>query len=164
MVETTKGGNRSTNDYDLLLNGWGQDYPDPYDFINILLDGSGIKPDNNVNLSYFNQPSWNKKIQAAAKLAGAARYKAYAKLDHDLMAGPAPLAPYINTNAQHLHVQACGLLRVLADVRFHPQRRLRQLAVERRTSSGRSAFGRSVPQLVFSGDRVPAPYEPMRDL
>ena len=39
VVETTKGGNRSTNDYDLLLNGWGQDYPDPYDFINILLDG-----------------------------------------------------------------------------------------------------------------------------
>jgi ABC-type transport system substrate-binding protein len=108
VVETTKGGNASTNDYDLLLNGWGQDYPDPYDFINILLDGNGIKPDNNVNLSYFNQPSWNKKIEAAAKLAGAARYKAYAKLDHDLMAGPAPLAPYINTNARILMSKRVG--------------------------------------------------------
>jgi len=108
VVETTKAGNRSTNDYDLLLNGWGQDYPDPYDFINVLLDGSGIKPDNNVNLSYFNQPTWNKRIANAAKLAGAARYKAYAKLDHDLMAGPAPLAPYINTNARILMSKRVG--------------------------------------------------------
>ena len=64
VVETTKGGIAQGAQFDLLLNGWGQDYPDPYDFINILLDGSGIKPDNNVNLSYFNQPSWNKKIAA----------------------------------------------------------------------------------------------------
>jgi len=100
VVETTKGGNRSTNDYDLLLNGWGQDYPDPYDFINVLLDGSNLKPDNNVNLSYFNSPKWNTAMHAAATLSGAARYKAYAKLDHDLMAGPAPLAPYIDTQAR----------------------------------------------------------------
>jgi ABC-type oligopeptide transport system substrate-binding subunit len=100
VVETTKGGNRDTNDFDILVNGWGQDYPDPYDFINILLDGNGIKPDNNVNLSYFNDASFNKRMEAAAKLSGAARYAAYAKLDHDLMAGPAPMAPYINTNAR----------------------------------------------------------------
>ena len=97
-VFKTKSGKRSTNDYDLALSGWSQDYPDPYDFINILLDGNGIKPDSNVNLSYFNSPSWNKKMEAAARLSGAARYKAYAKLDHDLMAGPAPIAPYINTH------------------------------------------------------------------
>jgi hypothetical protein len=39
-------------------------------------------------------------MESAAKLSGAARYQAYAKLDHDLMAGPAPMAPYINTNAR----------------------------------------------------------------
>ena len=38
VVETTKGGTKGAK-FDLLLNGWGQDYPDPYDFINILLDG-----------------------------------------------------------------------------------------------------------------------------
>ena len=58
VVETTKGGTKGAK-FDLLLNGWGQDYPDPYDFINILLDGSGIKPENNVNLSYFNSPKFN---------------------------------------------------------------------------------------------------------
>jgi ABC-type transport system substrate-binding protein len=99
VVETTKGGTKGAK-FDLLLNGWGQDYPDPYDFINILLDGSGIKPENNVNLSYFNSPKFNKLMAAASRKAGAARYAAYAKLDHDLMAGPAPLAPYINTNAR----------------------------------------------------------------
>jgi ABC-type oligopeptide transport system substrate-binding subunit len=108
VVETTKAGDKTTNQYDLLLNGWGQDYPDPYDFINILLDGNGILPSNNVNLSYFNEPSWNKKMEAAANLSGAARYAAYAKLDHDLMAGPAPLAPYINTNARILMSKRVG--------------------------------------------------------
>jgi len=53
-----------------------------------------------VNLSYFNSPKWNTAMHAAATLSGAARYKAYAKLDHDLMAGPAPLAPYIDTQAR----------------------------------------------------------------
>jgi len=108
VVETTKGGNRSTNDFDILVNGWGADYPDPYDFINVLLDGSNLKPDNNVNLSYFNVPTWNARMHAAAKLAGANRYAAYAKLDHDLMAGPAPIAPYINVQARILMSKRVG--------------------------------------------------------
>jgi peptide/nickel transport system substrate-binding protein len=108
VVETTKGGNRSTNDFDILLNGWGADYPDPYDFVNVLLDGSLLKSDNNINLSYFNQPKWNSRMHAAAKQAGAARFQAYAKLDHDLMAGPAPIAPYINTQARILMSKHVG--------------------------------------------------------
>jgi peptide/nickel transport system substrate-binding protein len=100
VVQTTKAGVRGETGYDLLLNGWGQDYPDPYDFINILLSGDAITPDNNVNLSYFNEPKWNKLMTAASKLSGNARYNAYAKLDHDLMKQAAPLAPYIDTNAR----------------------------------------------------------------
>lgn len=107
VVETTKGGTKGAQ-FDLLLNGWGQDYPDPYDFINILLDGNGIKPENNVNLSYFNSPKFNTLMESAAKKSGAARYAAYAKLDHDLMAGPAPMAPYINTNARILMSKNVG--------------------------------------------------------
>jgi ABC-type oligopeptide transport system substrate-binding subunit len=100
VVQTTRGGNRNTNDYDMLLNGWGEDYPDPYDFINILLSGTSIQPENNVNLSYFNEPAWNKRMADAAKLAGQARYGAYANLDRDLMKVAAPVAPYIDTNAR----------------------------------------------------------------
>jgi ABC-type transport system substrate-binding protein len=100
VVQTTRGGNRQTNDFDVLLNGWGEDYPDPYDFINILLSGTSIQPDNNVNLSYFNEPRWNRRMDQASRLFGAQRLRAYAILDRDLMRGPAPMAPYINTNAR----------------------------------------------------------------
>jgi hypothetical protein len=53
-----------------------------------------------VNLSYFNSPVWNNRMAAAAKLSGQARYNAYAKIDSGLMKGPAPQAPYIDTNAR----------------------------------------------------------------
>jgi ABC-type transport system substrate-binding protein len=99
VVETTKAGVKGAQ-YDLLLNGWGQDYPDPYDFINILLSGTSIQADNNVNLSYFNSPVWNKRMADASKLSGQARYDAYAAIDSGLMKGPAPQAPYIDTNAR----------------------------------------------------------------
>jgi oligopeptide transport system substrate-binding protein len=102
ITQTTRAGNRDTNDYDMLLNGWGEDYPDPYDFINILLQGTSIQPDNNVNLSYFNERSWNRRMDQAASLFGAQRLRTYAGLDRDLMRGPAPVAPYINTNARIL--------------------------------------------------------------
>lgn len=101
VVQTTKGGTKGA-EFDMLLNGWGEDYPDPYDFINILLSGTSIQPDNNVNLSYFNEAKWNKRMDQANALFGAARLRTYAILDRDLMKGPAPLAPYINTNARIL--------------------------------------------------------------
>jgi peptide/nickel transport system substrate-binding protein len=107
VVETTKGGTRGAQ-FDILLNGWGQDYPDPYDFINILLSGTSIQPENNVNLSYFNSPKWNARMAAASRLSPPARYDAYAKLDKDLMAQAAPVAPYVNTNARILVSKRVG--------------------------------------------------------
>ena len=45
------------NDADMGVNmGWCSDYPDPYDWINILLYGGAIQAENNVNYSYFNDP------------------------------------------------------------------------------------------------------------
>jgi peptide/nickel transport system substrate-binding protein len=108
VVETTKAGVKGTKDFDLLLNGWGQDYPDPFDFINILLSGDAITPDNNVNLSYFNEPKWNALMTAASHMEGQARLNAYAKLDHDMMKQAAPLAPYINTNARIFTSKSVG--------------------------------------------------------
>ena len=34
--------------------GWLADYPDPFDFINVLLDGNNIQESNNNNYSYLN--------------------------------------------------------------------------------------------------------------
>ena len=44
-----KAGNRG-EPFDMWSIGWFADYPDPYDFINILLDGRTIGPKNNINL------------------------------------------------------------------------------------------------------------------
>jgi ABC-type transport system substrate-binding protein len=107
VVQATRAGVRGA-EYDLLLGGWGADYPDPYDFVNILLSGTSIQPENNVNLSYFNEPKWNARMAAAAKLAGQARYSAYANLDRDLMKQAAPVAPYITTNARLLVSKRVG--------------------------------------------------------
>ena len=97
VVQTEKGGTKG-EPFDILHNGWGADYPDPSNFINVLLDGSRIQATNNVNLSYFNDPAWNKRMQDAAKLSGDERLKAYGLLDRDLMKDAAPMAPYIVTN------------------------------------------------------------------
>jgi ABC-type transport system substrate-binding protein len=72
--------------------GWCSDYPDPYDWINILLYGGGIQADNNVNYSYMNLAKWNTKMEAAARLVGPTRLKVYGQLDLDIMNQVAPVA------------------------------------------------------------------------
>ena len=85
-------GKRNT-DLDMGTNmGWCSDYPDPYDWINILLYGGSIQAENNVNYSYFNDPKWNKKMTAAARLVGPKRLKVYGQLDLDIMNQAAPMA------------------------------------------------------------------------
>jgi ABC-type oligopeptide transport system substrate-binding subunit len=86
-------GHRNT-DLDMGVNmGWCSDYPDPYDWINILLHGgSSIQAENNVNYSYFNDPKWNKKMESAARLVGPNRLKVYGQLDLDVMNQAAPMA------------------------------------------------------------------------
>jgi len=88
------------SDFDMFLIGWFADYPDPFDFINVLLDGNNIQDANNSNYAYFNNPRYNKAMTDAAKLSGDARYAAYGKLDVDLMRNAAPWAPLSNANTR----------------------------------------------------------------
>jgi ABC-type transport system substrate-binding protein len=87
-------------DFDMFLIGWLADYPDPFDFINVLLDGNNIQDANNSNYAYLNNPTYNKRMKDAAKLSGDARYKAYGQLDIDLMRNLAPWAPLSNGNTR----------------------------------------------------------------
>ena len=68
-------------DLDMFSIGWIADYFDPFDFINVLMDGTTIADANNTNYAYFNNPKYNSAMKAAAKLSGQARYKAYGNLD-----------------------------------------------------------------------------------
>jgi peptide/nickel transport system substrate-binding protein len=85
-------GKRGT-DADIGVSmGWCSDYPDPYDWINVLLYGPSIQAENNVNYSYFNNPTWNRRMASAAKLVGPKRLQVYGQMDIDIMKKAAPMA------------------------------------------------------------------------
>jgi len=80
--------------YNLARAGWCADYFDPFDYINVLLDGRSIQANNNTNMAYLNAPKLDAQMDAAAALSGSARATAYAKLDESVMANYAPWVPY----------------------------------------------------------------------
>jgi ABC-type transport system substrate-binding protein len=80
-------------DFDIMFGGWNADYPDPYDFFGILLDGRNIHASNNNNLAYLNDATLNKKIDAANALTGNARAKAFGQLD---IYTTSKLAPWVS--------------------------------------------------------------------
>jgi peptide/nickel transport system substrate-binding protein len=85
------------NSMDIMTAGWQDDYPDGYDFLHILLDGRTITKDNNNDLAYFNNKQFNKRVDQANALSGAARNKAWGRLDQWVMKKYAPLAPWETT-------------------------------------------------------------------
>jgi peptide/nickel transport system substrate-binding protein len=89
---TTIGDKTTT--CDLIYTGWGQDYPDPEATIDVLLNGSGIAPRGNVNTSYFNEPTINKKLDdLKVELDRAKAATAYGELDQEIMTNYAPKIP-----------------------------------------------------------------------
>ena len=58
------------NEIDAFSIAWIADYFDPYDFINVLLDGRNIQEKNNNNYSYWNNAKYNRLMDAASKLTG----------------------------------------------------------------------------------------------
>jgi peptide/nickel transport system substrate-binding protein len=88
--------------WDLALPGWSADYADPWDFIDLLLNGKN-RPGaggSDTNYGSFNDATFNQRMDAASALQPPARYDAYASLDHDLMADAAPWAPFANINSR----------------------------------------------------------------
>ena len=92
-VRIAKEGHRG-EPYDLDLQAWGADYPDPVDFIDILLNGNNIQAENNNNNAYFNNKKFNRKMEVAGRISNLPkRYAAWALIDRDVMKQQAPLAP-----------------------------------------------------------------------
>jgi peptide/nickel transport system substrate-binding protein len=94
--------------FDLALDAWVADYPDPANFLDVLLNGTRIQEANNTNVSYFNDPVTNRKLQQASRLYGAERLAAYAAIDRDVMKDRAPVAPFANAMAKTFVGQDLG--------------------------------------------------------
>jgi ABC-type oligopeptide transport system substrate-binding subunit len=98
VVQNTKAATRGEA-FDLTHEGWHADYPDPSNFINVLLDGRRLQAENNVNSSYFSGggvQNYQRKLDAAYAASGSTRLNLYSALDRDIMANGAPTAPYIS--------------------------------------------------------------------
>jgi peptide/nickel transport system substrate-binding protein len=68
-------------------------------FLSFLFDGRSIGDPQSGNWSYFNSPAVNRKLDAASRLTGAARYRAFGELDIVLSRDHAPAIPYGVPNA-----------------------------------------------------------------
>jgi peptide/nickel transport system substrate-binding protein len=87
-------GNRSTPDLDTGWVNWIEDYPNPNDFFQPLLDGESIQPNNNTNLSEMDVSELNAKIaKLGGEELGPKQEAEYAALDKAYME-LAPWAPY----------------------------------------------------------------------
>lgn len=94
------GPERRGEPFDLSLESWHMDYFDPYDFL-FLVDGTTIRPNGNTNLSYFDDPGFNRRLHRARLLTGAERYRVFNRLDEDLMRNAAPVAVFGSPNDRH---------------------------------------------------------------
>ncbi|HJZ07472.1 MAG TPA: ABC transporter substrate-binding protein, partial [Trebonia sp.] len=83
--------------FDLAVSGDSSDNTDPAEDLE-LFDGSTISADDNGDLSYFNDPAFDRQLHAAAALSGAKRYSTYRQLDLELERDLAPAAAFA-TNA-----------------------------------------------------------------
>ncbi len=101
-LELQRRTGRRGERFDIAFQGWDADYPDPFDFIDLLLNGNNIHATNNSNDSYFNDPAYNRKLEQATALSGKARTRAYGNLDIELMRKQAPIVPYLNPNDRFL--------------------------------------------------------------
>jgi peptide/nickel transport system substrate-binding protein len=83
--------------FDIGWIGWGMCCPESF---GELFDGRTIGQAGSSNWSYFNSATYNRLIDAAARLRlGPARYRAYGDLDIRLSRDAAPGIPYGVTNA-----------------------------------------------------------------
>ena len=117
VVQTEKGGTRG-EPFDILARTVGaRTTPIRTTSSTCCSTARASMPTNNINLSYFNNPKFNRRMTAASKLSGrrpATRRtpRSTATSDEERRRG----AGYINTNARILRLGAHGLLHVPAGV------------------------------------------------
>jgi YVTN family beta-propeller protein len=85
-------------EWDLGLDTWAIDYPDPFDVLNFMFEGRFIGQRQAANYEGFDDPGYNRRLEGAASLSGPQRYVVYARLDANLARHAAPVVAYANEN------------------------------------------------------------------
>jgi ABC-type transport system substrate-binding protein len=85
---------RPNEPWDMAIDSYGADYPDPAEFIN------GLAVDNEFNFSHYHDPELSRRIRAASRLSGVPRAEAYARIDLTLTRDVVPVINFANTVAQ----------------------------------------------------------------
>jgi peptide/nickel transport system substrate-binding protein len=91
--------------WDIATSEWFADYSDPFDILNVLFSPS-VK--NNADFGGFDDPRFEREMNAAARLNGARRYRAYARLDAELARRNPPVAAYVNPSNAYLFSARMG--------------------------------------------------------
>ena len=89
---------RKNNGYDLYLTDWAADWPGGSAVMPVLTDGRTIQPNGNNVVSYYNNDSYNAKLDAAAKLPTNKSASTWADLDKEYATKYATVMPvyYLN--------------------------------------------------------------------
>jgi len=82
--------------YDVLTGRWSVDYADASTYFVPALDGNQITNTGNLNDAYYDRPRYNRAIERIDRMSGAARHKAWADLDVEMMRDDPPWAPFLN--------------------------------------------------------------------
>jgi hypothetical protein len=91
----------------MTLEAWHTDQLDPRGFLQ-LLDGRTIRPANNTNFAYFNDPEYNRRIAEVDALPSPARESAFGLLDAEIARDAAPWAPYAVPNDRYYFSDRVG--------------------------------------------------------
>jgi YVTN family beta-propeller protein len=82
--------------FDLTIDGWSADSPDPGAILLPLLDGARMRATRNTNIASFDDPADNARLEAAARLEGRRRAAALGALDVEIARDAAPYVPIAN--------------------------------------------------------------------
>jgi peptide/nickel transport system substrate-binding protein len=109
--------------FDMVLGYWGDDllgpflpdldapilYPDPANTLVRYLGGQNArKPSGNANVAYFDLPAYNRRMAAASRLSGPPRFRAFSRLDADIMRNQAPWAPIAEASSWNFFSRRVG--------------------------------------------------------
>jgi YVTN family beta-propeller protein len=96
--------------FDMTLGGWFADYPHPFDYLR-QLDGRTIQASDNDDWAYFDDPEYNRRLDAAMSLASPAREVALGRLADDVARTAAPMAAVANDRSHDFFSARIGCQR-----------------------------------------------------